>query len=76
MALWLPSVRDELNTDDNDFFCFLMSLTPIDNDIPGGPQHSLFLRGECTEAILPAAAWTWTQGEASNDEALGAGSSV
>lgn len=76
MALWLPSVRDELNTDDNDFFCFLMSLTPIDNDIPGGPQHSLFLRGECTEAILPAAAWIWTQGEASNDEALGAGSSV
>lgn len=55
---------------------FLVSLTPVYNGIPGGPQHSLFICGQCTEATVPASEWTQGQGAASSDAALAAGRSV
>lgn len=55
---------------------FLVFLTPAYNAIPGGPQHSLFICGQCTEATVPASEWTWGQGAAGSDAALAAGSSV
>lgn len=55
---------------------FLVSLTPAYNGIPGGPQHSLFICRQCTEATVPASEWTWGQGAASSDAELAAGSSV